>query len=62
MANENLNDLTKEQLIEEVAKLKAEIKTSRDCNQFYISERDRIQNEANRLQKKLETLKNIIEL
>lgn len=56
MANEKkLEDLSKEELITLCKKQEQELKASRECNQFYIDEK-------NKLQKKLETLKNIIDL
>lgn len=56
MANEKkLEDLSKEELIELCKRQGQELKTSKECYQFYMDEK-------NKLQKKLETLKNIIDL
>ncbi|MBR5476667.1 MAG: hypothetical protein IKV17_07615 [Bacteroidaceae bacterium] len=50
-----LNEFTKEELIELVEKKERELKVTNDCYLHLIKERDK-------LLKKLETLKNIIEL
>lgn len=56
MANEkDLKDLTREELIERVEKLEGELKQKTD-NMLYWS------GKCSKLEKKLETLKNIIEL
>lgn len=55
MANENLKDLAKEELIELCEKQEKLLKTERDSSSHWY-------NRVKKLESKLETLKNIIEL
>jgi hypothetical protein len=55
MANENLNDLTKEELIELCEKQEKLLIAERDSSSHWY-------NRVKKLESKLETLKNIIEL
>ena len=55
MANENLNDLTKEELIKLYEKQEKLLMAERDSSSHWF-------NRVKKLESKLETLKNIIEL
>lgn len=55
MANENLNNLTKEELIELCEKQETLLQSERDASSHWF-------NRVKKLESKLETLKNIIEL
>lgn len=55
MANENLNDLTREELIELCQQQEDALKTARQLKEHFYTE-------YCKLSKKLQTLKNIIEL
>lgn len=55
MANKNLNDLTKEELIELCEKQETLLQSERDSSSHWY-------NRVKKLESKLETLKNIIEL